>query len=75
MSNFARIIGTGSYLPPNIVTNSDLEKKIDTSDEWIRTRTGIEERRIVTDETTCDLATQASLRLLKWLRFHPKNLT
>ncbi|MBT5287048.1 MAG: 3-oxoacyl-ACP synthase, partial [Candidatus Thioglobus sp.] len=40
MSKFARIIGTGSYLPPKIVTNHDLEKILDTSDEWIVARTG-----------------------------------
>jgi len=74
MSNFARIIGTGSYLPPNIVTNSDLERKIDTSDEWIRTRTGIEERRIVTNETTCDLATQASIKALAMAEISAKKL-
>ena len=58
MSKFARIIGTGSYLPPKVVTNDDLSEKIDTSDEWIVARTGIKERRIVTDESTCDLATK-----------------
>ena len=41
MKNFARIIGTGSYLPAKIVTNFDLEKTLDTSDEWISSRTGI----------------------------------
>ncbi|MGL4854619.1 MAG: 3-oxoacyl-ACP synthase, partial [Lentisphaeria bacterium] len=41
-----KILGTGSYLPEKVVTNLDLEKQIETSDEWIRTRTGIEERRI-----------------------------
>ena len=56
MKKFARIIGTGSYLPPKVVTNFDLEKTLDTSDEWITARTGINERRIVTDQNTCDLA-------------------
>jgi len=57
----ARIIGTGSYLPENIVTNADLEKIIDTSDEWIVSRTGIRERRIVADgENTSDLAAKAA---------------
>ena len=65
MSKFARIIGTGSYLPPNIVTNDDLAKVIDTSDEWITTRTGIKERRRVTDESTCDLATIAANNALE----------
>jgi 3-oxoacyl-[acyl-carrier-protein] synthase-3 len=46
----ARIVATGRYLPDNIVTNDDLAKKIDTSDEWIRTRTGISARRIETGE-------------------------
>lgn len=46
----AGILGIGRYLPENIVTNKDFEAKIDTSDEWIRTRTGIEERRIASDE-------------------------
>ena len=45
----AGIIGIGKYLPENVVTNIDLEKRVDTSDEWIRTRTGIEERRIADD--------------------------
>lgn len=44
------IIGVGAYVPDNIVTNFDLEKKVDTSDEWIRTRTGIEERRVAIDD-------------------------
>jgi len=65
MSKFARIIGTGSYLPPNIVTNDDLAKVIDTSDEWITARTGIKERRRVTDESTCDLATIAANNALE----------
>ena len=57
---YARIIGTGSYLPPNIVTNADLEKIIDTSDEWIASRTGIKQRRQVTTENTIDLAQKAA---------------
>ncbi|NLZ94075.1 MAG: ketoacyl-ACP synthase III [Firmicutes bacterium] len=55
------ILGVGSAIPPKIVTNFDLEKILDTSDEWIRTRTGIHERRIVEDGVcTSDLATQAA---------------
>ncbi|MEO8801830.1 MAG: beta-ketoacyl-ACP synthase III [Rudaea sp.] len=54
---YARIAGTGSYLPERIVTNADLEKQVDTSDEWIASRTGIRQRHIAADgETTCDLA-------------------
>lgn len=65
MNKFARIIGTGSYLPPKVVTNDDLSKTIDTTDEWITSRTGIQERRIVTDESTCDLAKIASKNALE----------
>jgi 3-oxoacyl-[acyl-carrier-protein] synthase-3 len=65
MNKFARIIGTGSYLPPKIVTNDDLSKTLDTSDEWITSRTGIKERRIVTNESTCDLALIAANNALK----------
>ena len=53
----ARIVGTGSYLPEKILSNHDLEKMVDTTDEWIRTRTGISERRIAEKGTnTSDLA-------------------
>jgi 3-oxoacyl-[acyl-carrier-protein] synthase III len=58
---YSRIIGTGSYLPEKILTNFDLEKMVDTSDEWIRSRTGIEERHIAgDDEATSDLAYHAA---------------
>ena len=58
---YARIIGTGSYLPENVMTNSDLEKIVDTTDQWIRERTGIEQRHIAVDgQTTVDLAEAAS---------------
>ena len=51
------ILGTGHYVPENVVTNKDLEKIVDTTDEWIRTRTGIEERRIAEDDIdTSDMA-------------------
>ncbi|MBA1333816.1 MAG: 3-oxoacyl-[acyl-carrier-protein] synthase, KASIII [Firmicutes bacterium] len=60
------IVGTGSCLPERILTNSDLEKIVDTSDEWITTRTGIKERRISDDKTaTSDLATCAALRAME----------
>ncbi|HEY5672602.1 MAG TPA: beta-ketoacyl-ACP synthase III [Malonomonas sp.] len=62
----ARIIGTGSYLPEHIRTNSDIEKMVDTTSEWIFARTGIEERRIAADdELTSDLATKAAERALE----------
>jgi len=65
MKRFARITGTGSYLPPKIITNFELEKKLDTSDEWITGRTGIKERRVVDGESTCDLAIEASKKALE----------
>jgi 3-oxoacyl-[acyl-carrier-protein] synthase-3 len=61
----SRITGTGSYTPEHVLTNLDLEKKVDTSDEWITERTGIRERRIAGDsETTSDLCLEASRRAL-----------
>jgi len=60
------IAGMGYYLPENIVTNSDLEKKIETSDEWIRTRTGIRERRIAgPDQAASDLGVIAAEKALE----------
>ena len=62
----AKIIGTGSYLPEKVITNADLEKLVDTTNEWILERTGIEERRVVTEnQLTSDLALQASLEAIK----------
>lgn len=61
----ATIIGTGSYLPDNIMTNDDLAKIVDTSDEWISSRTGIKERRITTGENTSDLAYGAAKKALE----------
>ncbi|MCS0651872.1 beta-ketoacyl-ACP synthase III [Cytobacillus firmus] len=61
----AGIIGIGRYLPEKVVTNADLEKIVDTSDEWIRTRTGIEERRIADDSIdTSDMAYESALKAL-----------
>ena len=56
----SRIIGTGSCLPAAKVTNDWLSTKMDTSDEWIVSRTGIRERRIAREETTTDMAEQGS---------------
>jgi 3-oxoacyl-[acyl-carrier-protein] synthase-3 len=62
---YARITGTGSYLPAKVLTNHDLEKMVDTTDQWIVERTGIRERHIAADgETTCDLAEHASRRAI-----------
>ena len=63
---YSRISGTGSQLPAKIVTNHDLAKVMDTSDQWIRERTGICERRIAADgETTADLAEVACRKALE----------
>jgi len=62
----AGVLGTGSYTPPRVLTNFDLEKMVDTSDEWIRTRTGIVERRIADpDVATSDLALPAAQAALQ----------
>jgi 3-oxoacyl-[acyl-carrier-protein] synthase-3 len=59
--NHARIAGTGSYLPERIMTNAEFEQRLDTTDSWIRERTGIRERRIAApDQGTCDLAEHAA---------------
>jgi len=57
----AGILGTGHYLPEKVLKNTDLEKMVDTTDEWIRTRSGIEERRIAAKgEVTSDLGVKAA---------------
>src|SRR5690242_3406212 len=62
---YSRILGTGSYLPEKVLTNAELEGMVDTSDEWIRTRTGIERRHLAAaDQTTCDLAEMAARRAM-----------
>ncbi len=63
---YSRIAGTGSYLPSKVLTNDDLSKIVDTSDEWIASRTGIRERHIAAEgETTVDLAYHAAVRALE----------
>jgi 3-oxoacyl-[acyl-carrier-protein] synthase-3 len=63
---YSRIAGTGSYLPEKVVTNDDLSKVVDTSDEWIRTRTGIRERRVAAEgQTTSDMGYQAALKAIE----------
>ena len=60
---FARIAGTGSYLPEKVLTNKDLEQFVETSDEWIASRTGIRERHVAAEgETTGDLAFHAATK-------------
>lgn len=64
-SRYAHIVGWGKYVPPNILTNEELAKKVDTSDAWIRERTGIAERRIATKETTASMALYAAQEALE----------
>ncbi len=64
--SYSKIIGTGSYLPEKALTNAEIAEMVDTSDEWIRERTGIEKRHIAADdETTCDLAEYAARNALE----------
>jgi 3-oxoacyl-[acyl-carrier-protein] synthase III len=69
------IVGTGSYTPEKRLTNDDLTKIVDTSDEWITTRTGIKERRIAAkDEKTSDMASRAALKALEQAHVDPKDV-
>jgi len=72
---YSRISGTGSYLPERILTNHELEKMVDTTDEWIRSRTGIERRHIAAEgETTVDLAERAARRALEAAGMAPEDV-
>src|SRR5258707_2524670 len=69
------IIGTGSYVPEKILTNEDLSRIVDTSDDWITTRTGIKERRIAAkDENTSDMAAEAALKAIEQAKISPKDI-
>jgi 3-oxoacyl-[acyl-carrier-protein] synthase-3 len=69
------IIGVGEYLPKKVLTNADLEKMVDTSDEWITTRTGIKQRRLVSSqEAASDLAINAAREALKDAKIKPQDL-
>ncbi len=69
------IIGTGSYVPEKILTNEDLSRMVDTSDEWITTRTGIKERRMAArDENTSDMATKAALKAIEQAKISPMEI-
>jgi len=71
----ARIIGTGSYLPPRVVTNAELARRVDTSDEWIVSRTGIRQRHIADEsQTSSDLALEASREALHAAGVKPSDL-
>jgi 3-oxoacyl-[acyl-carrier-protein] synthase III len=72
---YSRISGTGSYLPERILTNAELEQMVDTTDEWIRTRTGIERRHIAADgQTTVDLAEHAARRAVEAAGLAPEDI-
>lgn len=69
-----RIIGTGSYLPETVVTNDDLSKIMDTYDEWISSRTGIRERRLVKEETTASMSVAAAERAMENAGVSPQEI-
>src|SRR5512141_436529 len=71
----ARVAGTGAAVPRKVLTNADLEKLVETSDEWIMTRTGIKERHIVSEgEKFSDLCTKAADQALKSAHLKPEDL-
>ena len=73
--SYPRIAGTGSSLPERVVTNSELAESVETSDGWIRERTGIRQRHIIDEaESTCDLAERAALNALESAEFDPSSL-
>jgi len=74
MIRHVSIIGTGSYLPEHIMNNDDLSRLVDTSDEWIRTRTGIGERRISVSMSTSDLAYEAGAAALRNSGLEPEDI-
>ena len=76
MMKMANILGMGFYVPEGVLTNNDLEKIVDTSDDWIIARTGIKERRIVKQGQACsDLAYEASVKALKEAGIDPEEIT
>src|SRR5712675_2768278 len=69
------VLVTGSYVPEEILTNEDLSRMVDTSDEWITTRTGIKERRVAAkDETTSDMAAKAALKAIEQAKISPEEI-
>ena len=75
MDEKAKIIGMGSYLPKRVLSNTDLEKMVKTSDEWITTRTGMKERRLAAfDEYTSDMGYEAAKRAIKVAEVKPEEI-
>ena len=73
--SFSKIIATGSYLPSSILTNQDLEKRLDTSDDWITSRTGTKQRHIIGDEEkTSDMAYEAAIKAIKAARIDANSI-
>lgn len=71
---YTKILGTGSYFPERVLTNKDLEKMVDTTDEWITTRTGIKERRISDNEPTSVLAKKAAEKAIEMAGINKDNI-
>ncbi len=72
---YSRIVGTGGYLPENVMTNADLEKIVETSDDWITERTGIKQRHIAVEgETTCDIAEKAARQAIEAADLKPQDI-
>ncbi len=72
---YSRIVGTGRYLPERVITNFDLEKMVDTTDEWIRTRTGVERRHgTADDETTSDMCVEAAKNAMEAAGKKPEDI-
>ena len=74
MNNYPKIkiISSGKYVPPKLITNKDLEKLVDTSDEWIQTRTGIKTRHQAVDEKTSEMAVKAALQAIHRVNYDTK---
>ncbi|MEK6532186.1 MAG: beta-ketoacyl-ACP synthase III [Deltaproteobacteria bacterium] len=70
----SRVIGTGSYAPDKVVSNNDLKAVVETSDEWISTRTGIRQRRVCTNDTSATMAVKASLKAIKAAGIAPEDI-
>ena len=75
MTGKAKIVGVGSYLPEKILSNTDLEKMVETTDEWITSRTGMKERRLAAEnEFTSDMGYEAAKRAIQDAGIEPKDI-
>ena len=71
---FGKIIGTGSYVPEMLITNSELSKNVETTDQWIRERTGVRQRYLMKDETTADMAVKAAKEAVSSAGISPEDI-